>query len=68
MMEQDWALLAQHVIAIAVSLGAGVWLIARSRSSKGRGEGPCASCAAASYRKTVKRPEASPSRVMILKK
>lgn len=61
------ALVAQHVIAIGVSLGAGAWLVARARSPK-KGTGPCASCAAASYRKTVKRPDASPSRVMILKK
>jgi len=64
----DPALVAQHVIAIAVSLGAGVWLVARTRSPKHKGEGPCASCAAAPYRRIVKRPEASPSRVMILKK
>lgn len=61
------ALLAQHVIAIGVSLGAGAWLVARARSPK-KGGGPCATCAAASYRRTAKRPEASPSRVLILKK
>lgn len=61
------SLLLQHAVAIALSLAAAAWLIARSRAPKG-GTGPCASCAASSYRKTVKRPAASPSRVLILKK
>lgn len=58
----------QHVVAVAVALGAAAWLFARTRSPKHRGEGPCASCSAAAHLRTAKRPEASPSRVVILKK
>lgn len=60
-----WMVL-QHAIAIGAALGAGAWLIARTRNPK-RGAGPCASCAA-SHLRTAKRPETSPSRVVILKK
>jgi len=55
----------QHVIAWVISLGAGVWLTRRALSRRG-GHGPCASCSA--YRRTAKRPEAEPSRVVIRKK
>jgi hypothetical protein len=58
----------QHVVAVGVALGAAAWLFARTRSPKHRGEGPCASCSAAAHLRTAKRPEASPSRVVILKK
>ena len=61
-------MIAQHVVAIGLALGAAAWLIARTRSPKSKGEGPCASCAAASHLRTAKRPETSPSRVVILKK
>lgn len=61
-------LVLQHVVAIGAALGAAAWLVARTRDPKKRGEGPCASCAAASHLRTAKRPETSPSRVVILKK
>jgi hypothetical protein len=61
-----WMIL-QHVIAIGVALGAGAWLVARTRNPK-RVLGPCASCGASSHLRTAKRPETSPSRVVILKK
>jgi len=68
-------LLLQHAIAIVAALAALGWLIARARSPKKRGSGPCASCGAATaaanrrdYLRTAKRPEAAPSRVVILKK
>lgn len=60
-------MIAQHVIAVGAALGAAAWLIARTRSPKSRGEGPCATCAAASYRKTAKRPDESRSRPIALK-
>src|SRR5215212_1051744 len=61
-------MILQHAVAIAIAIGAGAWLVARTRSPKHRGEGPCASCSAAAHLRTAKRPEASPSRVVILKK
>lgn len=58
----------QHVIAVGLALAAAAWLFARTRDPKRKGEGPCASCAAAAHLRTAKRPETSPSRVVILKK
>ena len=57
------SILVQHGIAIGASLAAGAWLIARALK---RRSGPCAGCSA--YRRTAKRPEAEPSRVVIRKK
>ena len=59
-------MIAQHVIAVGVALGAAAWLIARTRSSKSRGEGPCATCAASA--RVAKRPESPAPRVITLKK
>jgi hypothetical protein len=60
------SMILQHAVAIGAAIGAAAWLIARTRSKKGAG--PCASCSAVSHLRTAKRPEASPSRVVILKK
>lgn len=61
-------MILQHVVAVSAALGAAVWLVARTRDPRKRGEGPCASCAASAHLRTAKRPETSPSRVVILKK
>jgi hypothetical protein len=61
------SMILQHVVAIGAAIGAAAWLIARTRNPK-KGAGPCASCSAATHLRTAKRPVASPSRVVILKK
>jgi hypothetical protein len=64
-------MIAQHVVAIGLALGAAAWLIARTRSPKHRGEGPCATCAAAHAKKPARvaqRPESSTPRLAISKK
>ena len=61
------AMVTQHVVAIGAAAAAAGWLVARTRGKK-RAAGPCASCAASAHLRTAKRPEASPSRVAILKK
>lgn len=60
------AALWQNVVAIALALGAAVWLIRRAVGPKRPEKGPCASCPA--HLSTAKRPVRGPSTVSILKK
>jgi hypothetical protein len=60
------ASLWQNVVAIAIALGAAVWLVRRAVGPKRPEKGPCASCPA--HLSTAKRPGRTASAVPIAKK